>query len=695
MTERKYDLREALARCRASAVRGYDAAGAQLNDVERVLAEAREQTEESIKSLNTCSAYLSDLNKQLEKQLKEIAKAFERASDSSRKDLKTLKSNLSRFTIALFGRTMAGKSTLMEVLTHGDGKAIGNGAQRKTRDIRSYEWNGLSITDVPGIGAFDGKKDEEKAFEAAKSADMIIFLMSDDGVQSQEAECFRTVLEMGKPVLCVMNVKASVDMDEEPAFITEDIDEAFDMNRLGEIRRQFTEYGKLAGQDWNQIPFVFAHLRAAFLAQHTRDREKSRRLTMASRIMNLTDAVAMTVATRGEFYRSKTFTDAVSAPLNSTAELLLEQSMSNGMQAQIVADKRKALEKWTERFEKNAYESIAGNTARLKSEMYAEAHDFAAKHLGDKEINSQWREYVKKLRLDDRGKELVGELSAQAESEIRELTRSMGKELEFSLTFAEDAALRSRRILDVKKVFDWGMVAVSGGLTVAALIFAPAAPVLFLAAMGVGLIKELADNFIPEKEKLVSGEKARVEEQLKRYINSLCEKYRASLEKNAREIFSRLNLLSSDLAEISLVTSKLAKTQWTLGQRLNDNINTIDKRLVREALEQLGCGELSLRICSAAVLSGFECVITLVPGSGFPEEKRMALSSLLGKSVRLVEHSQVREELLNRIAAAPERLTIREGLGGSQTAVLRGCENPYTINRAKLGGRLCGVIITK
>lgn len=39
-------------------------------------------------------------------------------------DLETLHSNMSKFSITLFGRTMAGKSTLMEVLTEGDGNTI-------------------------------------------------------------------------------------------------------------------------------------------------------------------------------------------------------------------------------------------------------------------------------------------------------------------------------------------------------------------------------------------------------------------------------------------------------------------------------------------------------------------------------------------------------------------------------------------
>ena len=64
----------------------------------------------------------------------------------------------SSYNITLFGRTGTGKSTLMETLTNGEGKTIGQGGQRTTRDVRSYKWKGLKITDVPGVAAFDGKR---------------------------------------------------------------------------------------------------------------------------------------------------------------------------------------------------------------------------------------------------------------------------------------------------------------------------------------------------------------------------------------------------------------------------------------------------------------------------------------------------------------------------------------------------------
>ena len=158
-----------------------------------------------------------------------------------------------------------------------------------------------------------------------------------------------------------MNVKASVDISEDVRYITEDIDEAFQIPRLEEIRSQFVGFGSLAGQDWRAVPFVYTHLRSAFLAQQTKDPQKAAVLNAASRIRNLKNAIAQRVATHGEFYRVKTFIDAVAVPIGSAVDLLLEQSCLNELQGDMIKDKKKALHKWIERFEKSAYDRVVSD----------------------------------------------------------------------------------------------------------------------------------------------------------------------------------------------------------------------------------------------------------------------------------------------------------------------------------------------
>ncbi len=688
-----YDLNSALARCRQSAQDGYEAASAQLGKIERTLSSAREETERSAALLSGKSVYLSDLNRLLSRQIKDICKAFGELSEQPRDRLKKLRGSLNSFDITLFGRTMAGKSTLMEVLTHGDGKAIGNGAQRKTRDIRSYEWNGLRITDVPGIGAFNGQKDEDVAFDAAKNADMILFLMTDDGVQSQEAECFRSILELGKPVLCIMNVKASVDISEDVRYITEDIDEAFQIPRLEEIRRQFIAFGSLAGQDWNAVPFVYTHLRSAFLAQQTKDPQKAGILTAASRINNLKNAIAQRVSTRGELYRVKTFIDAVAAPIGSAVDLLLEQSCLNELQSDMISDKKKSLHKWIERFEKSAYDRVASDVNNLKSQLYSDASDFAARNIGSREINSKWDKYLKELKLNERGKELMEELSQQADDEIRELTRSMKKELEFAVTYSADMTLKSRRILDTRKLFEWGMVATGGLLVIAALVFPAAAPVLLLASVGVGLVKEFFGGYLPDKAKLERGAREKIENQLRENINVICQKYRDSLEKSLREILDKLNLLEADLDSVCEVVSELSSTQGTLAQQLSGSLRELHRSLLCKALSLIGRPELSMRIHDAAMIPGFECAVVLAPHTVFPERERQELCNLLGESIRFLPYAEDKTELV-RMILGNGSCTLKKR-GDKISAVLKNGDDPVVINKAKLAQQLSGIVITR
>ena len=688
-----YDLNSALARCRQSAQNGYEAASAQLGKIERTLSCAREETERSAALLSGKSVYLSDLNRLLSRQIKDICKAFDELSEQPRNRLKKLRGSLNSFDITLFGRTMAGKSTLMEVLTHGDGKAIGNGAQRKTRDIRSYEWNGLRITDVPGIGAFNGQKDEDVAFDAAKNADMILFLMTDDGVQSQEAECFRSILELGKPVLCIMNVKASVDISEDVRYITEDIDEAFQIPRLEEIRRQFIAFGSLAGQDWNAVPFVYTHLRSAFLAQQTKDPQKAGILTAASRINNLKNAIAQRVSTRGELYRVKTFIDAVAAPIGSTVDLLLEQSCLNELQSDMISDKKKSLHKWIERFEKSAYDRVASDVNNLKSQLYSDASDFAARNIGSREINSKWDKYLKELKLNERGKELMEELSQQADDEIRELTRSMKKELEFAVTYSADMTLKSRRILDTRKLFEWGMVATGGLLVIAALVFPAAAPVLLIASVGVGLVKEFFGGYLPDKAKLERGAREKIENQLRENINVICQKYRDSLEKSLRDILDKLNLLEADLDSVCEVVSELSSTQGTLAQQLSGSLRELHRSLLCKALSLIGRPELSMRIHDAAMIPGFECAVVLAPHTVFPELERQELCNLLGESIRFLPYAEDKTELV-RMILGNGSCTLKKR-GDKISAVLKNGDDPVVINKAKLAQQLSGIVITR
>ena len=178
MAQNEYNLGKVLEQCRQSAAKGCELAVQQAGFFLDTLASARDKVKSALDDFRSSPLWEQDAADTLARQLGGINSLLSTMSDVSGTELPGLRKNLSGFSITLFGRTMAGKSTLMEILTHGDGKSIGKGTQRTTRDVRRYEWNGLEITDVPGVCAFGGQRDEPLAFEAAKSADLILFLIT-------------------------------------------------------------------------------------------------------------------------------------------------------------------------------------------------------------------------------------------------------------------------------------------------------------------------------------------------------------------------------------------------------------------------------------------------------------------------------------------------------------------------------------
>ena len=306
---------------------------------------------------------------------------------------------------------------------------------------------------------------------------------------------------------------------------------------------------------------------------------------------------------------------------------------------------------------------------------------------------AKWDKYLKELKLNERGKELMNELSQQAEGEIRELTRSMKKELEFAVTYSADMTLKSRRILDIRKLFDWGMVTTGGMLIIAALIFPAAAPILIIASVGVGLVKEFFGGYLPDKTKLERGAREKIEVQLRENINSVCQKYRASLEKSLREILDKLNLLESDLDSVCEVVAELSSTQSSLAGQLSGSLRELHRSLLCRALDLLGCPELSMRIHDAAMISGFECAVVLAPYTVFPNRERQELCNLLGEGISFLPYTEDKTELLRMILGSGSYTLNKHG--EKITAVLKNRDDPVSINKAKLAQQLSGIMITR
>ena len=303
------NIQQELKLCREYAEDGYDIANESLNKMKSALDEEKEKLRSADRQQQSNKRMEND--RHFQKQLHDMNKLEREVINEVDDNLKGLKSQN--------GRTMAGKSTLMEILRHGDGSSIGKGAQRTTLDVRAYKWNGLKIFDVPGTCSFGGSEDDNLALKAAKTADLALFLLTDDAPQPSEADRLAELKALGKPVLGIVNVKQSLDTNPSSAkrkFDLRQIEKIInDSARLQEIVRQFKEFSKKGddkkfkgGYNFDDIPFVYSHLQSAFFSQ----REKDSSLYKLSNFETVENFILDKVSNDGKFIRIKTFADVLS-----------------------------------------------------------------------------------------------------------------------------------------------------------------------------------------------------------------------------------------------------------------------------------------------------------------------------------------------------------------------------------------------
>lgn len=202
--------------------------------------------------------------------------------------------------VVLMGRTMAGKSSLLSALSSDHFDRIGDGRQRFSRDVfaaRPKILDRIEVVDTPGVGAADGADDVRVAFNAAKDADLILWVASSDSIQKDTAEALWLLGVIGKPILVALNCKQSLagvgrlKLLRFPEKVFGDREGLVD-----EIRRHMA----VAGVEPLDVIYVHALAATAAMARGELDSE----LHAASRIDDLTQALIRERAAHSESRRA-------------------------------------------------------------------------------------------------------------------------------------------------------------------------------------------------------------------------------------------------------------------------------------------------------------------------------------------------------------------------------------------------------
>ncbi len=695
------NLKIVLEECKKSAKTGYKIALTHEKNLNRVLSIAKEKIRSTLLDFNSSPCYSPEATNLLEGQLRDIEQDFMKLSFAFKDDLENLSANMSNFSITLFGRTMAGKSTLMEILTEGNGDTIGKGSQRTTRDVRQYTWNGLKITDVPGISAFEGEDDEHIAFESAKTADLVLFLITDDGPQVKDADCFSRIINLGKPIICIMNVKAAISEGKSLKLAVRDIQKKFDMERLETIRQQFLGYAKQFGQTWNHIPFVYVHLRSAYLAQHTENLEQANTYYQVSRIGYLKNKITEQVKIKGEFFRIKTFIDMISNPILASIESLLNQSQINSSQGRTILAKKRQLDAWKELFYRDSKSRIKSLIVKVKSDLNSEIASFAEEHFSDKNADKAWNKVLKDRKIEIQCKELLMEFENNAHDKLKEISREIENELKFTTTFEGDRTLKMNKIFDGKKLWNWSYVIVGSGLSIAAsisyLVGATVAGPLGWAALTVTGIGFLGSFLFKSRDKKEYEARTKLEKNLQQNVFKMCTSLQSKMEDNLNSLIAvRIESLMKEMDKINSVIFQLADTQRELAWRLNEHLLELNKQIVTEAIRLIGAEGLEHHIQSVARIPGNSSLLLLRDGTVFPKKQRDDIYKIMGERISFVYETNNKKVLISRIFGREinrNLINIEEKIGVAHIPLETA--TPSIINKVRLAQQFSKVQIIK
>ena len=387
----------------------------------------------------------------LKEQQKEIQDIIRSIDCEIHNNIAELNQRGADFTVVLYGRTMAGKSTLMEILTHGDGKSIGKGAQRTTLDVRSYMWNGLKILDVPGIASFEGEVDDKLAYEAAKTADMALFLLTDDAPQASEADRLAELKALGKPILGVVNVKQVLNADANSTARKMELKKLTrkmaEKERLAEIVKQFNEFGQKSGYDFSDIKWVDTHLQAAYFSQAEREDNKS--LYELSNFSAVEEFIAEKIKSEGQFICYKNYVDNVAIPMQKSIAMFYRHSADTVEVHNTYLEKIEQFDKWREKFSNATRKRYDNFIKTLKKQFDAKIGYVVNNYYDSSNAGEEWRKSVESLGLKQMCQDFIGGISDEATRKLKSFEDELSQNLRYG---GEDFTLPSIQMDDIT---DW------------------------------------------------------------------------------------------------------------------------------------------------------------------------------------------------------------------------------------------------
>jgi hypothetical protein len=570
----------------------YDVARAALRDIKHIARDLDERVRDILQKPVRDGGPAGEARNRLNQLSERLAHAASESLDAAEQSLVRKRKRLRKFTVTLFGRTLAGKSTIREAITGGDGSTIGRGAQRTTKDIREYEWNHLRIVDTPGIGAYQGEEDRRLALSVIDESDLILFLVSSDGIQEESFRGMQALRSLNKPMVFVLNVKCDL---TKPVLLKRFLRDPSVVLGEAQVRGHWARIGRLAGDHLGmpRIQMVVIHAQAAFLARQPEHRRYAAQLHEASRIKDLLRLLEEDVNQQGPVRRLQTILDGTINVLADVQEMLREQAKVIRAEAIYLKRKYAELDAWLDAYTRGVNERIEGEVSVFVKPLKDSVSRFVDENIERRDVAERWKHKVELLRVDDWIYGIEEDIHNEVNARLKEFGREIQVERELSSTLQVQGP-ETYDPWDVRRTLRWtsaGSAALAGVAAVAACVGGANFWNPLGWALGAVSLGALALSwFFRGRESKVQQQKAKAAAHLRGQVDEMAQRIAANLKK-----WFNSDITSILVRRIRKETKSIYNGMFDLARALDDasrdcgkTIETLNRRLLRRAGEFSG-----------------------------------------------------------------------------------------------------------
>jgi hypothetical protein len=506
---------------------------------------------------------------------KQMAELYDKLERTRTQDLENLRTILKRkrdaighFTLAMMGRTKAGKSTLFATLLGSGYDGIGTGQQRTTRENRVYELeNGIRLVDTPGIAAAGGEADALEALKAVDGADLICYVVTSDSIQESEFEFLRKLKDKTKPLLILLNVQKDLTNATRRKLFLKNPDKLMSGDDIEGHTSRILRYARehYASESIVVLPVM---LLAAQLARQEDDRELCSQLYRASRIQSFLDWVEGAIVNYGTLIASQTIIGETAVSLVPYRNEIEAQRDRCRYDAQKLRETKATFIRKIEQSRKDIIDQIKAEIAVDYQAILKEIPSFARNNWEkDPSIQKkEWQEVERKIRISEKINATIKLISASFNQKNQEILEEIGQDLEFTERFSEKSHNHTNGFTGKTAGFDFQFFTKLAGIlaTVAGTIMSfmsgigLAAGIITFVGAGLGMSSGMAKSkqqrqseTCKEIEKALRSEVSKVEheknEQLKQHFTKICESLANEVNKYFDAVIEDLNTANVSL----------------------------------------------------------------------------------------------------------------------------------------------------